>query len=147
MVTGHHTVPALELSASKVVDVSPTETTLAFYVSIRNHNPFTLALRHVDYRLRIGAELIAQGAQPLTVTVPAESEGEVVVSTRLAMDRLLLAEPTGMALGEVPYTLELHIVYGNWITHRDVEGHATSALRFDFPLGLAAADQVPSADS
>jgi len=139
--------PTIELVSSKVTDLSPTAASLVFSIAASNTNTFGLPLRAIDFRLSIGSSVLATGHQRVGLVLPPAEGGTMAATTmtivtNCRMDELVAASPVGVALGEIPYRLDLIVDYGTWVAQRKLEWHGESALSLNLPLGLAGTIEV-----
>jgi LEA14-like dessication related protein len=129
--------PAVTLTDSKVVDLSPSRLTAVFAFEVHNPNGYDLRVRRVRYRIRVQGTTVAEDSEGADVDISAHDSGRVELTVELGLGTLRAAAPAAMITGEVPYTLEADFSVGPLFASHTVAVTADSALRLDLPMELA----------
>jgi LEA14-like dessication related protein len=137
LLTGRFEEPEITLADSKVETISSTTVRLSFGLDIFNPNSYGLQLRVTRYRLIIGGTVMAQGGEPVAVSLPAHGKATVHLPADVAFEVLQSTAHAAMMTGEIPYQLEAWFQVGNLLRTRQLSFVDSSVLRLNLPLGLA----------
>lgn len=134
--------PLIQLDASKVEQLSPSDAQVRFALAVRNPNPYGLTVRRLTYRLTVNRVTMAKGSITQRVAVIAGGTATVSLTVHVPVGALFEAAGATMALGEIPYELDGSAAVGSFLQQRDIRFAVSSVLDLDLPLGLARRSQL-----
>ena len=108
--------PDIELVNVKPLNVSLTEQKLRFTLRVSNPNDFELPVESIDFIARFNGSDIANGKSKQAVTIPANSDGELILDVTAGLDRLVSTLRTlidGQSLN-LDYELVGKVKIENW---------------------------------
>jgi len=112
------TSPEIELINVQPLDVSGTQQKLRFTLRVSNPNNFELPVESIDFVARFNGSNIANGKSTQTVSIPANSDGELTLDITAGLDRLATT-PRSLIEGQtlnLDYKLVGTIAIENWST-------------------------------
>ena len=108
--------PDIELVNVRPLNVSVTQQKLRFTLRVSNPNNFELPVESIDFIARFNGSNIANGKSTQTVSIPANSDGELTLDVTAGLDRLVTTLRTlleGQTLN-LDYELEGTVKIENW---------------------------------
>jgi LEA14-like dessication related protein len=136
LLVGRFDPPQVSIGKSYVAKLTRSAATLSIDLDVFNPNPYRLQVRGLEYRLSTAGARLAEGSVSDVIDLPGDGRSTVTLPVYLDLQALARAAQTVLALGEVPYDLEVRCTVGTLFAERALEQVDSSVLRLGLPVEL-----------